>query len=169
MVIVFGTRIKPEMVACFSFCSTAQQSGSDKRGVLQKAPHRPGGIIMECFTHAGRPAVGVCHVCGKAVCHSCVVDTGVAITCSDVCAKEAVDLREMSKRTKKIYGIGVAKQKIPSGTIMWLLFAVFFGCFGIYRNVINREPEWFSFGFAGLAVVMAIFAYRRAKEMGLQC
>ena len=124
---------------------------------------------MECFTHAGRPAVGVCHVCGKAVCHSCVVDTGVAIACSDVCAKEAVDLREMSQRGKKIYGIGVAKPKIPSGAIMWLIFAAFFGGFGIYQSVINRNPEWFSLGFAGISVVIAIFVYRRAREIGIQC
>jgi hypothetical protein len=124
---------------------------------------------MECFTHAGSSAVGVCQVCGKAVCHSCVVDAGVAIVCSEVCAKEAVDLHEMNQRGKKIYGIGVANPRIPSGVIAWLLFAAMFGGFGIYQSVVNREPEWFFLAFAGILIVIAIIAYRRAKETGLQC
>jgi hypothetical protein len=124
---------------------------------------------MECFTHTGSSAIGVCKVCGKAVCHSCVVDASVAIACSDVCAKEAVDLHEMNQRGKKIYGIGVAKPKIPSGVIMWLLFAAMFGGFGTYNSIVNREPEWFLLVFAGISVVIAILAYRRAKDVGLQC
>jgi hypothetical protein len=39
MIIGFSTQIMPEMAARFSFCWTAQQSKSDKCGVLQKAQY----------------------------------------------------------------------------------------------------------------------------------
>jgi len=126
---------------------------------------------MECFTHNGVPAIGICKVCGKAVCRTCVVDAGAGITwivCSAVCAHEAADLHEMNQRGKKIYGIGVAKPKVPSGVVMWLLFAALFGSYGIYDVMVSNHPTWFFLAFAALAIVIAIFVYRRAKDTGLQ-
>ena len=123
---------------------------------------------MECFAHSGTQAVGVCKSCGKAVCRACVIDLGTSIACCDRCAKEATDLHEMNQRGKKIYGIGVP-DKLPSGVIMWLLFALLFGGFGIYQSYRNHEPEWFLLLFGALSLVIAFIAYRRAKDVGLQC
>ncbi len=123
---------------------------------------------MECFAHNAIQAVGVCKSCGKAICRSCAIDLGIAIACSDSCAKEAADLHEMNQRGKKIYGIGVPN-KLPSGFIMWMLFALLFGGFGIYQSYRNHEPEWFLLLFSALSFVIALIAYRRAKDVGIQC
>lgn len=123
---------------------------------------------MECFTHSGTPAVGICKVCNRAVCHTCAIDSGVAISCCESCAKEAADLHEMNQRGKRIYGIGVP-HKLPSGVIMWLLFALLFGGFGIYQTYRYGHPEWFSLLFAAMSLFIAFLAYRRAKDIGLQC
>lgn len=123
---------------------------------------------MECFTHSAAPAVGVCKTCGKAVCRTCVIDSGMFVACSEVCAKEAADLHEMNRRGKKIYGIGVPN-KLPSGVIMWLLFAAMFGGFGIFQSYRQHEPEWFLLLFGALSLFIAFLAYRRTKEIGIQC
>lgn len=124
---------------------------------------------MECFTHSGVSAVGICKACGKALCKSCAIDIGVAIACSEACATEAADLHEMNQRGKKIYGIGVARQKLPSGVIVWLLFSLLFGGFGIFTSFRNHEPEWFLLSFGVVSLFIAGMAYRRAKDVGLQC
>lgn len=123
---------------------------------------------MECFIHSGTQAVGVCKACGKAVCRACAIDSSAAIACCEVCAKEAADLHEMNQRGKKIYGIGVAR-KLPSGVIMWLLFALLFGGFGVYQSYRSGQPEWFLLLFGAASLFIAVLAYRRAKDVGLQC
>jgi len=124
---------------------------------------------MECFTHSGSSAIAVCKVCGKAVCHACAVDAGVAIACSEVCGQEATALHEMNQRGKKIYGIGIAKPKVVSGVIAWLLLAALFGGTGTYGAFGNKQGAWFLLAFAGISIVIAIIAHRRAKDIGLQC
>lgn len=122
---------------------------------------------MECFTHIGTQAVGVCKSCGKAVCRTCAVDLGMAIACCEACTKEAADLHEMNQRGKKICGIGVAK-KTPSEVIVWLVFAALFGGFGILSYQ-NNEPDWFLLFFGGASLFIALLTYRRAKDLGIQC
>lgn len=124
---------------------------------------------MECFTHPGVPAVGICKTCGKAVCKPCSIDTGVAIACCEACAKEAADLHEMNQRGKKIYGIGAASRKLPSGVVMWLLFGALFVGYGIYASIMNNEPDWFLLLFGAISLFIAGLSYRRAKDVGLQC
>lgn len=123
---------------------------------------------MECYSHPAVQAVGVCKTCGKAVCRTCLIDSGLYVTCSEACQKEAADVHEMNQRGKRIYGIGVPG-KLPSGVIIWLLFAALFGGFGIYQSYRNQQPEWFLLLFGVLSLIVAFLAYRRAKDVGLQC
>ena len=124
---------------------------------------------MECFSHPSSQGVGVCKHCGKVVCRSCAKDLGFAIVCSDACATESTDLHEMNQRAKKIYGIGVAKKKIPSGVIIWVMFGLLFSGFGIFNSLRDGQPEWFLLVFGAMGFIIAFIAYRRAKEVGLQC
>jgi hypothetical protein len=124
---------------------------------------------MHCYTHTETPAVGICKSCGKAVCRSCAQDLGFAVACSTACANEATELHEMNQRGKRIYGIGTGSKKLPSGVIIWVLFAVFFTGFGIYQSIRNHEPEWFLLAFGALSAVIGFLAYRRTKDIGLQC
>lgn len=124
---------------------------------------------MECFAHQGSCAVGVCKACGKAVCRSCAIDVGVALACSQDCAKEAADVHEMNQRGKRIYGIGVDRKRLPSGIVMWLLFGTIFAGFGAVSSYRSHEPDWFPLLFGLAFYFIAWLAYRRVKEIGLQC
>lgn len=124
---------------------------------------------MECFAHPGANSVGVCKACGKAVCRTCAVDNGFALACSGSCAQEAADLHEMNRRGKRIYGIGVDRKKIPSGVIMWLLFGAIFLGVGVITSLRSNQTEWFSLLFGAAFFFIAWLAYRRAKDMGIQC
>lgn len=134
----------------------------DGKGVIDR------GQFMECFTHIGSQAIGVCKICGKAVCRGCAIDGGMHITCCEACSKEAVDLHELNQRGKKIYGIGVPR-KTPSGVIVWLLFAALFGGFGIFQSIKNHQPDWFLLLFGAVSLLVALLAYSRSKDSGLQC
>ncbi len=122
---------------------------------------------MECFTHISAPAVGFCKICGKAVCRQCALSDTLQITCSTACAKEAADLHEMNQRAKKLYGIGVPK-KVPSSVIMWALFALLFGGFGIYQTIKHQQPDWFLILFGAASAFIGLLAYLRGKDSGLQ-
>jgi hypothetical protein len=75
----------------------------------------------------------------------------------------------MNQRAKKLYGIGVAKKTIPLGVVMWVLFGLLFGGFGVFESLRSGQPEWFPLMFSVVSFVIAFMAYRRAKEVGLQC
>lgn len=64
--------------------------------------------------------------------------------------------------------IGAAK-KIPRGVIMRVLFGLLFVGFGVYNSLRNDQAEWFLLMFGAASFVIAFIAYRRAKEMGIQC
>lgn len=124
---------------------------------------------MECFAHEGKSAAGLCKSCGKAVCRSCALDQGFAIACSESCAREASALHEMNQRGKKLYGIDAKRSRLPSGVIMWLLFGLTFCGLGAFASWRSGEPEWFLLVFGTACFVVAAIAYRRAREIGIQC
>ena len=124
---------------------------------------------MECFTHPGSSSVGICKTCGKAVCRTCAIGLGFAVACTQACATEAAAIHEMNQRGKKIYGIGVARPKIPSGVIMWLLFGALFSGFGAFAWFKARDLGWFLLLFGAASFFVAWLGYRRAKDVGLQC
>jgi hypothetical protein len=124
---------------------------------------------MRCFTHQDSQAIAVCKTCGKAVCGSCAISIPFAIACSPECSEEAMDVHEMNQRGKKLYGIGNAKKKIPTGVVIWGLFSVVFGGAGAINTITNESPDWFSLCFGLTFLFITVLAYRRAKETGLQC
>ena len=124
---------------------------------------------MECFNHPSIQAVGICKTCGKALCRSCVIERDFIVACSEACAKDATEVHEMNQCGKKIYGIGVAQTKVPSGVIVWLLFAALFGGFSIFISIRDQEPDWFTLLSAVVFFFIAGLAYKRAKELNLQC
>jgi hypothetical protein len=45
---------------------------------------------MNCYTHSGKAAVGVCALCGKAVCHECVAREAPRLVCDNCAARGAM-------------------------------------------------------------------------------
>ncbi|MFT4172337.1 MAG: hypothetical protein QM639_07240 [Rhodocyclaceae bacterium] len=124
---------------------------------------------MHCYTHQDSHAIAVCRTCGKAVCGICSVSIPFAIACSTECADEAKAVHEMNQRGKKLYGIGGTKKRLPSGVVMWGLFAALFCGAGVINTISRGTPDWFLLCFGAVSVIVAVIAYRRAKETGLQC
>lgn len=124
---------------------------------------------MHCFTHQDSHAVAICKTCGKAICSICTVSVPFALTCSLDCSEEAKAVHEMNQRGKKIYGIGVAQKRLPTGVVVWGLFAVLFGGAGAINTISSDTPDWFSICFGIASVIVAATLYKRAKETGLQC
>jgi hypothetical protein len=92
------------------------------------------------------------------------------VACSEACAQEASLLHEMNQRGKKVYGLGGgARSVIPSGVIMWALFCVFFVGIGVFTYIRSGHLEPFMLGFGTLCGVVGFIAYRRARNIGLQC
>jgi hypothetical protein len=123
---------------------------------------------MECFNHAGVAGVGVCKACGKAICRTCVIDLGYAVACSETCSKEAAELQEMNNKGKRIYGIGSSKKRLPSGALIYIIMAVVFGGIGIAGSF-GGEIQWFMLIMGAMFGIFSVIAYRRAKDIGLQC
>lgn len=123
---------------------------------------------MECFAHPNAAAIAVCKHCGKGVCRACATDIGVAVVCSEACAKEAPEYDEMMQRSKKVYGIGLKTKAIPSGIIVWGTAGVGFFAFGVYNSLTPNPVDWLSLGMGVIFVGFAVFAYVRTKDLGLR-
>src|SRR5688572_9671642 len=111
---------------------------------------------MECFRHENIIAVGSCKTCGRAVCRSCARDSSYAVTCSPECEKDATDMHAMNNKAKRIYGLDDAKKTFPMAVMMWGLFAVMFGGFGIFTTLTKGRPEWFLLIFGAVCLFLAI-------------
>jgi hypothetical protein len=47
---------------------------------------------MECYSHGGVPAVAICRVCGKAVCHECALELSAGgVVCSELCSAKIAE------------------------------------------------------------------------------
>jgi hypothetical protein len=121
---------------------------------------------MLCFTHNTVPAIAVCKSCGKALCGTCVKDLGFALVCSESCAGDARDNRELVQRAKRLYGMGSAKKSVPPLALVFILFAVFFGGFGIFQSLQDQIIAWYQFGGAGLMGACALLYYRAMRIRG---
>jgi hypothetical protein len=125
---------------------------------------------MECFTHVSSAAVGICKNCGRGICRSCARDLPAGLACSDGCATEIEELREINQRAKQIYGVGRnAKRRLPLASLMWGAFALLFGGLGVYEFSRGGRADWFLLLFGLLCAVLCVVTYRRMKELKLNC
>jgi hypothetical protein len=58
---------------------------------------------MECYSHEGEAAVGICRVCGKGVCRKCAQELSFGgIVCSEACATKATKYEENFWRSDRL-------------------------------------------------------------------
>lgn len=125
---------------------------------------------MHCFNHLSEAAVGVCKGCGRGVCRICMDVSGRDLACSEACAVDAAELREMNQRAKSIYGIGAsAKRRQPMGALMFAGFALVFGGLAAYTYLHTGRIDGFALTFAALFAALGVAMYRRAKDLKLNC
>ena len=124
---------------------------------------------MKCFDHNTEDAVGICKVCNKAVCMSCVTDTGYGLACCEECASEAKDIDAIIKKNKLLLGIGSDKKIMPTGLIMFFFFSILFTGFGLYLNLIKGRTDFFILVMGiGFLTIGGIGWYRNRK-INLSC
>lgn len=125
---------------------------------------------MDCFEHASTAAAGICRCCGGGVCRACARLESGGIVCSDACATEIGELREINERAKQLYGVGAnAKRRLPLAPLMWGAFALLFLGFGAYGYSMTGRVEWFLVLFGLVCAVLCVVTWRRLRDLKLNC
>ncbi|MDH5205750.1 MAG: hypothetical protein OEY75_02550 [Hylemonella sp.] len=125
---------------------------------------------MECFSHQDRAAAGLCKACYKAVCRSCAIELPNGLACTDACAQEVAEVNQIIERSKKIYGIGRHKSRLPSsGVLLWTVFAVVMWGLFLVPYFVADKLLYENLAMAILFSLAAGLAYYSARRTGVQC
>ena len=124
---------------------------------------------MKCYTHQDTDSIGICKACQKAVCSTCVIDTGRGIACSKECETEVHDQNAIIDKSKRIYSIGSSSKLPPTGIIMYFMFSLLFISWGIYNSVIRDRIDYFTILMGVGFFAVTIMAYIRNKKLNLNC
>jgi len=124
---------------------------------------------MKCYSHNDRDAIGVCKACSKGVCSECAYDTGNGLACKETCIEEVQAINEIISRNRQMYSIGNTSNVLSSSVIMYFLFAVLFGGWGIYNSLTRGRLDAFTLLMGAGMLVVGIIAYTRQKKLKLQC
>ena len=122
---------------------------------------------MNCIKHTEASAVAICRSCGRAMCTDCIMQAGMAVTCSEECANYAKDMDEMMTRGKAIYGMSESSSSLSISVVMWLVFGVLFLGWGVYDTVTDK-PNYFSIAFGVVCMFLSGITHRRHKKIGIQ-
>lgn len=125
---------------------------------------------MECYQHPKESAIGLCKSCFKAICRDCAVEATNGMACSENCANEVDEINALYERSKKVYGIGKYKSKIPStGVIIWTVFSTF-AWLAFFIPFFHKDK--FNSSTLTVAIVFTLvlaLTYYSSKRSGIQC
>lgn len=124
---------------------------------------------MKCFNHQDNESLGVCKICSKAVCASCVMDTGRGISCSDLCTKELAEQNQIVDKSKQIYGIGKSPKLMPTGLLLHFFFGFAFTGFGLYQTIRTGSPEWFLVVMGIGFLTVGCIGWYKNRSLNLNC
>jgi hypothetical protein len=123
---------------------------------------------MNCFSHPSTPAVACCKSCARGICAACSKDLQFAVVCSDACAQDATQARELAGRTRLMYGIGTQRRRIPTAVLIYGLISLMLLGLGLLPLILGRRPEWVLTGMGLMTALVAIVIYRRYRAFGIQ-
>jgi len=118
---------------------------------------------VKCFNHSEVDAVGLCKSCGRGLCHECVSDVGMSISCKHRCEADVAVLNELVQRGRTVYH-KTSRTYLRTGIFTLLLGAVFF-LIGI-SSMLNSRPNFFLMVVGGLFVGWGISYFISAKRFG---
>jgi len=118
---------------------------------------------VKCFNHSEVDAVGLCKSCGRGLCHECVSDVGMSISCKHRCEADVAVLNELVQRGRTVYQ-KTSRTYLRTGIFTLLLGAVFF-LIGI-SSMLNSRPNFFLMVVGGLFVGWGISYFISAKRFG---
>lgn len=105
---------------------------------------------MECFSHQGVTAVGICKSCGKGVCHACAISVPRGIACCEECRTFVESLSRLQAASVRNLGL------ISAQRIIQPLFALIFLATGIWA--FQDGGGLFAWFLIAVGVVMALSA-----------
>lgn len=85
---------------------------------------------MECYSHRGLAAVGICKHCDKGVCGECARETGGGLACSDACEHELSELTDLMAKSKRAYGTNTTGN-IPATIVVYVSMGLIFIAWGV--------------------------------------
>lgn len=119
---------------------------------------------MNCFTHEGTTAIGVCGKCGKGVCRGCAIDIGIRLVCSENCGTLARNNEALQVSAERMWGIGEGKPKTPFSVIMFGSIGAIMLGFGIYHFVFDQWDDWLSVVLGSAFIVFALLSFQRNRS-----
>ena len=125
---------------------------------------------MNCFNHNTVPAVGSCKACCKGLCADCACELEIGLACKGPCETIVAEYFEMNERSKKIYGIGKYRSKLPSsGVLMWGAISTLVWIFVAFIYFKTGNFNW-EIAVPGIFfTIVTIFAVYSARRTGLNC
>ena len=120
---------------------------------------------MQCFSHRGTDAVGVCHVCGRGVCDACARVSPLHLTCSEACEER----QKLTTAIVDFSGRSVDAQtrmRFPIGAVLFFLIGTGMLVVGLLPKVTGTGPvEWYSCFMGFVFTCCAIAFYRVSKRI----
>jgi hypothetical protein len=118
---------------------------------------------MNCFTHEGAAAVGVCGNCGKGVCRNCTVDLGFKLVCSEKCNELARNSHALELSVERTWGIRGGKLKTPGWIVCVGIVGTLMLCFAIYNFLVMQRSDWFGATAGSAFLIFALLSYRGSR------
>jgi hypothetical protein len=120
---------------------------------------------MECFAHAGAPAIGICKSCGKGTCRECARDLGFAVVCSESCVTRAAELESMSTKIKQINPVDAIKRIRTFGIIMLTLIGTLFLVIGLYYSINSEHVDILPIGLGSAFLLLSVIMYKQYRTV----
>ena len=120
---------------------------------------------MHCFTHQDAEAIGVCHVCGRAVCRACVHAEVLSLTCSDTCAarqRTMTALIDFNSRNLELQ----TQRRIPLMSLFTAALGTVMLVVAVWPALVHDRPiEWYSLVMGAIFLSWAVVIYRATKRL----
>ena len=124
---------------------------------------------MHCYQHQELVSIGICKSCQKAVCSKCAIDTDCGLVCSDTCANDVKELKQILDHSKQVYSIG-RKSNMPATDVLFnIFFAITLGGYGLYPLILDMQPDWFVVILGSGFLVFGIIGHIRTRKLQLNC
>jgi hypothetical protein len=119
---------------------------------------------MNCFNHRGKPAIGLCKSCAKALCEDCLTEVPYGLACKGSCEDRVNMINGILDRNAKVMKT-VRLQTIRTG-LFGVLMGIGFLVFAVWAHIQSEDSFlMFLFGFMGvLFLISGILSLSRKAQ-----
>ncbi len=113
---------------------------------------------MHCFNHDAAPAVGICKHCNKALCRSCLTDTGNGLACTATCLQTVHDINKLIERSRNTAALS-SRNVFLSPLILASSGGVF-----LLLGLFDKRVSSMLFAMGGCFLALAVFYFYRMRQ-----